>query len=134
MDMRGKAQVDIFGPETIDEIDAQIRRHANDLGVEVEIYQSNDEDQVVDMLAVLDPDAFAALLINPGGFTTTTGSLPEAIGRLDFPAYEVHASNPSARGVRSTLQPVCRGSICGFGYDGYRLGLLAIKGAPRTSD
>ena len=70
----------------------------------------------------------SALIINPGGFTTTDGALPEVIDKLPFPAYEVHASNPAARGVRSNIQPVCRGAICGFGYAGYRLALTAIAG------
>ena len=127
MDMRGKSQLEIFGPETIEEINAQILAHARTLGLEVEIFQSNDEDRVVAKLEAADPAEFAALLINPGGFTTTTGPLPEAVQRLAFPAYEVHASNPASRGVKSTLQPVCQGSICGFGYGGYQLCLQAIR-------
>ena len=127
MDRRGKEQVEIFGSETLDEINAQIMREAAALGMEVELFQSNDEDLVVKKLIDTDPGEFAALLINPGGFTMTKGPLPETIGQLGFPAYEIHASNPSARKVQSTLQPHCKGSICGFGYVGYRMAMQVIR-------
>ncbi len=129
MDMRGKARVEIFGPETLDEINAIIRNHAKALTLDVEILQSNDEDSVVNRLDSIDATDIAAVLINPAGFTTTTGPLPDAVAKLTIPVYEVHASNPAARGVKSTLLPVCTGAICGFGYLGYKLGLLAIKDA-----
>lgn len=126
MDRRGKAQVDLFGPETLEEINAQIEHHARELALEVEILQSNDESEVVERLQALDPATIDAMIINPGGFTATTGPLPETIRHLPFPAYEVHASNPAARGIQSTVLPVCRGAVCGFGYAGYRLVLAAI--------
>ena len=133
MDMRGKAQVDIFGPETLEEINAQILGHARALGIEVEIFQTNDEDRAVAKLEAADPAEFAGVLINPGGFTTTTGPLPETVSKLTFPACEVHASNPSSRGVISTLMPVCQGAICGFGYAGYELGLRAITNSTKQT-
>jgi len=126
MDQRGRMQVEIFGPETLPEINAGIEAHARSRGIDVEIVQSNDEVEVVARLRSADPAAYDALIINPGGFTTTSGPLPEAIRDLPFPAYEVHASNPAARGVRSTILPVCRGAVSGFGYVGYRLALEAI--------
>jgi 3-dehydroquinate dehydratase-2 len=129
MDLRGKTQVAIFGPETIDEINALIESHAKQLSMEVEILQSNDEDTVVQRLDTIGPDEFDAVLINPAGFTVSTGPLPGAVGRLTIPIYEIHASNPSARGVKSTVLPVCKGAICGFGYAGYQLALQAIKNA-----
>ena len=126
MDVRGKTDVEIFGPETLDEINALIETHARDLGIEVEIHQSNDEQAVVDLLRGLDASTVDALIINPGGFTPTEGPLPETIASLPLPAYEVHASNPSARGVRSAILPACKGGVCGFGYAGYRLALEGI--------
>lgn len=129
MDERGRTQVEIFGPETLPEINAQIEAHARELGLDVEIFQSNDEAAVVGWIQAADPARIAAMVINPGGFTPTKGPLPDVIRALPFPAYEVHASNPSARGVISSISPACRGSICGFGYFGYRLALEAIARA-----
>jgi len=126
MDERGRTMVEIFGPQTLPEINADIEAHARELGAEVQIYQTNDEATLVSRLRSLDPAGIDALIINPGGFTTSSGPLPDAIRALPFPAYEVHASNPAARGITSRIGPACRGSVCGFGYLGYRLALEAI--------
>jgi len=126
MDERGHKLVEIFGPETLPEINAQIEAHARELGVSVEIFQTNDEAALVAHLESINAAEVDAMIINPGGFTPTTGPLPDAIRALPFPTYEVHASNPAARGVVSTIGPACRGGVCGFGYLGYRLVLDAI--------
>ena len=94
MDERGKTKVEIFGPETIDQINAQIRQGAGDMGLSVEILQSNDVSEVVQFLESLTPNnapGFIAGIINPAGFTTLTGTLPDAVSKLPFPMYEVHA-------------------------------------------
>ena len=133
MDLRGKTQVEIFGPETLDEINAQIEAHARELGLAVEIVQSNDEDVLATQLNGAAASEFDAILINPAGFMTSTGPLPQALKTLPIPAYEIHASNPASRGITSNIQPVCTGAICGFGYAGYRLGLEAIKARAEQS-
>ena len=127
MDMRGRTQVEIFGPETLDEINAQIVDHAQRLGLDVEIFQSNDEGQVVEKLQGV--QEIDALIINPGGFTTSQNQLPRVIEQMRIPAYEVHASNPASRGVQSTLLPLCQGAVCGFGYAGYAMVMQAIRDA-----
>jgi len=127
MQDRGKSQIDIFGPQTLAEIDADIQASAAHLGLEVEIYQSDDEATVVAWIEAHANDAgVAALLINPAGFSTSEGLLPAALSKLSIPRYEIHASNPHARGVQSTITPACTGALCGFGYSGYRLALSAI--------
>ena len=127
MDLRGKTQVEIFGPETLDEINAQISQQAKALGLAVEIFQSNDEQEVISKLRGLKSGDIDALIINPGGFTAIEGQLPETVSSLGVPAFEVHASNPAARDVRSKLLPVCQGGVCGFGYAGYGMVLQAIS-------
>jgi 3-dehydroquinate dehydratase-2 len=128
MELRGHRDVEIFGPETLTEINARIEAQAGSLGIEVEIIQSNEEAELVERLGSA-ADRFDAVLINPSGFTTSDGPLPDAIAAAGLPVYEVHASNPSARGVRSSITPVCRGAVCGFGYDGYRIALMGLLGA-----
>lgn len=125
MDERGKTMVEIFGPETLDEINDMVRAHAADVGVEVEIVQSNDASTVI--AAIEAADSIDAIVINPGGFTAAENDIPAAITARGVPAIEVHASNPAARGVQSVIAPVCRGAICGFGYFGYRLALMALS-------
>ena len=127
MNMRGRAQIEIFGTTTLDEINDAVRRYAGELGVEVEIFHSNIEGEVVNALyAAHDGDVDAAV-INPSGYTTGTGPLLTAITQVRFPVIEVHASNPSGRGVVSKVQPVSRGLVYGFGVFGYYLALRGAK-------
>ena len=127
MNMRGKSQVEIFGTTTLDEINEQIRGYAEGLGLEVELVHSNIEGEVVNALYDAHDRNFDAALINPAGYTTTTGPLRGAITQVKFPVIEVHASNPTARGVVSNILPVCKGSVYGFGVYGYRLAVEAVK-------
>ena len=127
MNMRGKVDVELFGPMTLEQLNDQVRGYAADVGVEVEFFQSNIEGEVVNALYDAHERDVDAALINPAGFMRTTGPLPTAIGQVRFPVIEVHVSNPVARGVASTILPVCRGSVTGFGPFGYSLALAAAK-------
>ena len=127
MNMRGKAQVEIFGTATLAEIDEQILAYAEGLGLEVELFHSNIEGEVVNALYDAHHRDFDAALINPAGYTAGTGPLRGAITQVKFPVIEVHASNPTARGTVSNILPVCKGSVYGFGVYGYRLALEAVK-------
>ena len=127
MNMRGKSQVEIFGPTTLDEINEQIEAYAEGLGLEVEVFHSNIEGEVVNALYDAHDRGFDAALINPAGYTTGTGPLRNAITQVNYPVIEVHASNPTARGTISNVLPVCKGAVYGFGVFGYRLALEAVK-------
>jgi 3-dehydroquinate dehydratase-2 len=127
MDMRGKVDVELFGPMTLEQINEQIAGYANDLQLEVEFCQSNSEGELVNALyAAHDGDVDAAI-INPAGFMRTTGPLPTAIGQVRFPVIEVHVTNPVSRGLSSTILPACKGSVTGFGIFGYSLALAAAR-------
>ena len=82
MELRGIENVAVFGPETLDEINADIRARADELGLGVEIFHSNDEAEVVAEIARLAAE-IDAFIINPSGFTVTEGPLPDAIEALD---------------------------------------------------
>ena len=127
MNMRGKAQVEIFGPATLAEIDEQVKGYAEGLGMDVELFHSNIEGEVVNALYDAHERDFDAALINPAGFTTGSGPLRGAIAQVKFPVYEVHMSNPTARGTVSQVLPVCKGAVYGFGVYGYRLALEAVR-------
>lgn len=127
MNMRGKVDIEIFGPMTLEQLNNVIRGYAASLGVDVEFCHSNVEGEVVNALyAAHDGDVDAAL-INPAGFMRTTGPLPTAIAQVRFPVIEVHVSNPVARGIDSTTLPTCVGSVTGFGPFSYSLALAAAK-------
>ncbi len=127
MNMRGIAQVETFGTTTLDEMNEQIRAYAEGLGLEVELFHSNIEGEVVNALYDAHARGFDAALINPAGYTTGTGPLRGAITQVDYPVIEVHASNPTSRGTVSNVLPVCKGAVYGFGVYGYRLALEAVK-------
>lgn len=127
MNMRGIAQVETFGTTTLDEMNEQILAYAEGLGMEVELFHSNIEGEVVNALYDAHTRGFDAALINPAGYTTGTGPLRGAITQVGYPVIEVHASNPTSRGTVSTVLPVCKGAVYGFGVYGYRLALEAVK-------
>ena len=127
MNMRGKVQVDTFGPMTLEEMNEQILGFAEGLGMDIEIFHSNIEGEVVNALYDAHDRDFEAALINPAGYTTTTGPIRGAITQVKYPVIEVHASNPTARGTVSQVLPVCKGAVYGFGVYGYKLALEAVK-------
>ena len=127
MNMRGKSQVEIFGSATLEEIDEQIKGYAEGLGIDVELFHSNIEGEVVNALYDAHDRDFDACLINPAGYTTVSGPLRSAITQVKFPVYEVHVSNPTARGTVSQVLPVCKGAVYGCGVYGYRLALEAVQ-------
>jgi 3-dehydroquinate dehydratase II len=125
MNMRGKAEVEIFGPMTLEQLNNQIRGYAQELGVEVEFFHSNVEGEVCEALyAAHDGDVDVAL-INPAAYMRTTGPLPNAIHQVRFPVIEVHVSNPVSRGMASNILPMCKGSVTGFGPLSYKFALEA---------
>ena len=127
MNMRGKVQVEVFGPNTLEQINEQVLGYAEGLGVDVELFHSNIEGEVVNALYEAHDGDVDAALINPAGYTTGTGPLKAAIAQVRFPVIEVHASNPTSRGTVSQVQPVSKGSVYGFGVYGYYLALEAVK-------
>lgn len=127
MNMRGKVQIDVFGPMTLPQYDEQIREYASELNIEVEIFHSNIEGEVVNKFyAALDGGVDAAI-INPAGYATGYPALMAAIAQVRFPTIELHISNPAARGRESEVTRVSRGIVAGFGIYGYYLALRGIK-------
>ena len=127
MNMRGKAQIETFGPMTLEEINEQIEGYAEGLGMDIELMHSNLEGEVINALYDAHDRDFDGALINPAGYTTTTGPIKAAIAQVKYPVIEVHASNPTSRGTVSQVLPVCKGAVYGFGVYGYRMALEALK-------
>ena len=134
MNMRGKVQTSVFGTQTLDEYDDQIRQYADELGVEVEIFHSNIEGEVVNKIydAHESGDVDAALF-NPAAYSSGHPGVVAAIAQVGFPVYEIHISNPAARGGQSQVAGVCKGVITGFGLTGYYLGLKGALASLNTS-
>ena len=126
MNMRGKAQLDVFGPMKQPEYDEHIRRYAAELKVEVEIFHSNAEGEVIDRFYAGHDGGIDAAVINPAGFTTGYPALVAAIAQVKFPTFELHISNPARRGRVSEIAPSCRGVVTGFGVFGYYVAMRGI--------
>jgi len=128
MNMRGKVQTEIFGTMTLPEYDARIRNYAAELGVEIDIFHSNIEGEVVNRLYAANDEGFDGAIFNPAGFSRGYPALVAAIGQVKFPTIEVHISNPVRRGPVSDTATVSRGMVTGFGVEGYYLALRGLRG------
>lgn len=127
MSMRGKVQTEVFGTLTLPEYDVRIRAYAAAHGLEVEIFHSNVEGEVINRLYAAHDEGLDGAIINPDGFTRGYPALVTAIGRVGFPTIEVHISNPARRGTHSDVATATRGCIAGFGIVGYDLALRGLK-------
>ena len=127
MDMRGKTQIDVFGTMTLADYDEYIRGYAADLSIQVEIFHSNIESEVIDQFKKADSEGFDAAIFNPAGYMSGRPALVEAVGALRLPTIEVHFSNPARRGKFSDIAAVARGVVTGFGIYGYYIALLGLK-------
>jgi len=127
MNMRGTVQTEIFGTMTLDEYNQNIRKYAEELGIEVEIVHSNIEGEVINFLYNANDLGFDGALINPAGFSRGYPALTAAISQVSYPVIEMHISNPVRRGPVSDTAAVCLGIVAGYGVYGYYLALRGLK-------
>ncbi len=127
MNMRGKVQVETFGPMTLPEYDERIRGYANELGMEIEIFHSNIEGEVINRLYEANERGFNAAIFNPAGFSRGYPALVAAISQVKFPTIELHMSNPVRRGPVSETAAVSQGIVAGFGIVGYYMALRGLR-------
>lgn len=134
LNMLGRREPEIYGSATLEDIEADCRAHAQALGMETEFFQSNDEGALVTRIQqALDGQGKAkisGLIINAGAYTHTSVALLDALSMLPAPIIEVHLSNLYRREPfrhKSYVSMVARGVICGFGAEGYKLALNALK-------
>ena len=127
MNMRGKVQTEIFGKMTLPEYDQKIRGYAKELELDIEIFHSNIEGEVVNKFYSSNDSGVDAAIFNPAGFSRGYPALTAAIGQSKFPTIEVHISNPVRRGPISDTAQVSLGMVTGFGVAGYYLALRGLK-------
>jgi 3-dehydroquinate dehydratase-2 len=128
LNLLGKRQPDIYGRLTFEQINKKIRALAKELGVEVEIRQSNSEGELVNWIHEA-AFQFGAIVINPAAYTHSSIALRDAITATGLPTVEVHLSNIYAREEfrkHSFIAGAAVGQIAGFGVHSYLLGLRAV--------
>ena len=128
LNLLGEREPAVYGTTTLAEIDARLARRAQELGAEVETFQSNHEGALIDRLQAA-RHRVAGVIINPGGLTHTSVALRDAIGGLPLPAIEVHLSNVHQREPfrrHSYLADVVIGQVAGLGPRGYELALESL--------
>lgn len=128
INMLGRREPEIYGRTTLDEINAELGREADERGVELRIVQSNYEGALVDALqrALTWADG---VLINPAAYTHTSVALRDAVVAVGLPTVEIHLSNVYAREPfrhKSLIAPVCVGQISGFGWRSYLIAFTAL--------
>ncbi len=131
LNMLGVREPEIYGGNTLADLEAQIKAKADALGCEVDFYQSNCEGEICtkiqDALGVYD-----GLIINPGAFTHYSYAIRDALGSVKIPTIEVHISNIHKREEfrhNSVTVAECVGQICGLGFEGYNYALEALVNA-----
>lgn len=127
LNLLGTREPQHYGTGTMDSVlDALKSRYPR---VEFDYYQSNVEGFLVDRLHKTLEEPCDGVVLNAGGYTHTSVALRDAIAAIKVPVVEVHISNVHSREEfrhRSLISAVCKGVICGFGLDSYRLGVEAL--------
>ncbi len=129
LNLLGIREREIYGGDSFDEINRRIKTHASEIGIDVRIFQSNHEGEIID--AIQEAKSWAdAIIINPAAFTHYSYAIRDALTAVRLPAIEVHLSNVYAREEfrhKSVIVPACVGQIAGFGPFSYQLALEAAK-------
>jgi len=133
LNMLGKREPDIYGKTTLGDINNELEGIAQRLDLEIDIFQSNHEGEIVEKIQ----EAVAthnALIINPAAYTHTSIAIRDALLLLDMPVIEMHLSNIYKREPfrhKSMISDIATAKICGFGTHGYTMALEAVAGMIR---
>src|SRR5712692_7905117 len=133
LNLLGRRQPEIYGRLSLEQINRKIRALAAELGIEVDIRQSNIEGELITWIQEA-PKQFGAIVINAAAYTHSSVALRDALTAVGIPAVEVHISNIHKREEfrkRSMIAEVVVGQIAGFGVNSYLLGLRAAAGCLR---
>ena len=128
LNLLGSREPEVYGRDTLADIDALLTQRAQAAGHSLEAFQSNAEHALIDRVHQARLDGTAIILINPGAFTHTSIALRDALAGVAIPFIELHLSNVHAREAfrrHSYLSDIAVGVICGFGADSYLLALDA---------
>jgi 3-dehydroquinate dehydratase-2 len=127
LNMLGMREPEIYGHQTLEEINSALKAQAERLGLEVEIFQTNHEGEMVDRIQQAN-QVFDGIIANPAAYTHTSVAIRDALSLLTIPIVEIHLSNINKRESfrhTSLIADIATARISGFGSHGY---LLALEG------
>ena len=133
--MLGQRQPEVYGRDTLADIERSCAEHAVGLGIEVDIRQSNHEGELVTWIQEA-RNGHSGIVINPGAYSHTSVALLDALLATNLPVIEVHLSNVHRRESfrhHSYVAAAAQGMICGFGSRGYMMALEALAAQLRTN-
>lgn len=129
LNLVGIREKEIYGETAADAIEKSVVAYGKEIGIEVDVYQSNWEGAIIDKIHEA-RTKYDAVIINPGALTHYSYAIRDAIAGVSIPFIEVHMSNIHTREEfrhKSVTAPVCVGQIAGFGAKGYNMALDYIK-------
>ena len=121
LNMLGVREPEIYGKETYDDLCRMVKEHAEKRGVEVSLYQSNHEGDLIDRIQMAYGE-IDGIVFNPGGYTHTSVALPDAVKAVGIPTVEVHISDVANREdfrKVSYIRAACIATVAGRGLKGY---------------
>ena len=136
LNMFGKRDPKQYGTITLDEINASVSALGQELGAEVEAFQTNHEGEMCERIHKAYTEGADAVLINAGAWTHYSYGIRDALAILSCPIIELHMSNIHAREEfrhKSVFAEIAKGQICGFGVDSYLLALRAGVSAAQSA-
>jgi 3-dehydroquinate dehydratase-2 len=129
LNLLGSREPEIYGRETLDDINLRLLAHARAAGASLSCFQSNHEGALIERVQQSRDEQVGFIIINPAGFTHTSVALRDALAAVAIPFIEVHLSNIHAREPfrrHSYFSDQAAGTICGLGSRGYDLALRFI--------
>ena len=129
LNMLGIREPDIYGKQSFNDLEAFIKSSATELGVEVSLFQSNHEGEIIDVIQSA-YRVFDGIIINPAAYTHTSIGILDALKSVDLPTVEVHLSDINGREEfrkHSYVSMVAKKTVCGLGFDGYRQAILFLR-------
>ena len=147
LNLLGQREPDVYGHETLEDLEARCKAWGEEAGISVRCYQSNHEGVLIDRLHSAAQNSAAqnsaaqgsvqGVVINPGGLTHTSVALRDAVAGVALPTVEVHLSNIYAREAfrhHSYLSAVCIGTVAGLGAAGYGAAIRFLAARLRGED
>ncbi len=131
LDLLGSREPQVYGAETLDEVNAYIEKVAGELGMTVEIHKSASENRIIELLHA-GIDKVEGAVLNPAAYSHYSRAIADAVRGVPYPVIEVHLSNIHAREAwrrRSVTAEGAVGLIAGFKADSYALALRALQRA-----